>query len=137
MKWMVIALCTILAGIQLIPVERTNPAVVYDFDGPPDVKAILKRSCYDCHSNETQWPWYSRVAPASWLVTHHVDDGRKHLNFSEWEAWKAMSWIRSEIVEETAEGEMPPKSYLRLHSDAKVTAEELTVLKDWAEAGVR
>ena len=132
MKWLVIALCITIVGIQLVPVKRTNPEVVYDFDGPEEVKAVLKRSCYDCHSNETEWPWYSRVAPASWLVSHHVEDGRKHLNFSEWEALKEMGWIRSEIVEEIAEGKMPMKSYLRLHSEAKVTDEELAVLKKWA-----
>ncbi|HSR87695.1 MAG TPA: heme-binding domain-containing protein [Pontiella sp.] len=134
MKWPVIALCAIIAGIQLIQVQRTNPEVVYDFDGPSEVKALLKRSCYDCHSNETEWPWYSHVAPASWLVDHHVEDGRKHLNFSEWEALRVMGWIRNEIVEEVAGGKMPPKSYLRMHSDAKVTAEELAILQEWAGA---
>ena len=132
MKRTIIALCIIIVGIQFIPVKRTHPEVVYDFDGPDHVAAILKRSCYDCHSNETAWPWYSRVAPVSWMIAHHVEDGRKHLNLSEWEALKTMGWIRSEIVEEVAGGKMPPKSYLRMHSDAKVTAEELTVLKEWA-----
>jgi hypothetical protein len=134
MKWTFIALCTIIVGIQLIPVKQTNPEVAYDFDGPAQVKAILKRSCYDCHSNETAWPWYSHAAPASWLVAHHVEDGRKHLNFSEWEALKAMGWIRNEIVEEVSEGKMPPKSYLFMHPGAKVTAQELSVLKEWAGA---
>ena len=132
MKRTIIALCIIIIGIQLIPVKRTNPAVVYDFDGPSKVKAILQRSCYDCHSNETEWPWYSHVAPISWMVAHHVEDGREHLNFSEWEAMREMGWIRSEIFEEVTEGKMPLKSYLLMHSDAKVTDEELAALKEWA-----
>jgi hypothetical protein len=132
MKKIIIAIVLLAAGIQFIPAKRTNPDVAYDFDGPAKVKAILQKSCYDCHSNETRWPWYSYIAPASWLVSHHVEDGRKHLNFSEWEAMKDMGWIRREIHEEVAEGEMPMKSYLLLHSGAKVSAEELAILKHWA-----
>ena len=132
MKRTIIALCIIIICIQLIPVKRTNPAVLYDFDGPDPVAAILQRSCYDCHSNETEWPWYSHVAPISWMVAHHVEDGREHLNFSEWEAMREMGWIRSEIFEEVTEGKMPLKSYLLMHSDAKVTDEELAALKEWA-----
>jgi len=133
MKKIFAALILILAGIQLIPVERTNPETVYDFDGPAEVKAILKTSCYDCHSYETRWPWYSYVAPMSWLVSHHVQDGRKHLNFSEWEMLKDMGWIRREIVEEVTKGEMPLPSYLRMHSEAAVSADELSILREWAE----
>ena len=132
MKKAAIVLLAVMAAIQFIPLKRTNPEIVYDFDGPPEVKAILQRSCYDCHSNETEWPWYSRVAPMSWLVVKHVRDGRRHLNFSEWEALRAMGWIREEIHEEIEEGKMPMKSYLLLHPDATVTAEELAVLKGWA-----
>jgi hypothetical protein len=132
MKRVFLILAFGIIAIQLIPGKRANPPVVYDFDGPAEVKAVLRKSCYDCHSNETEWPWYSRVAPMSWLVVRHVNDGRKHLNFSEWEALKDMGWIREEIHEEVAEGKMPMKSYLLLHSDAKVSETEQAVLKDWA-----
>ena len=133
MKKILIAIAIVVIGIQFIPAKRTNPEVTYDFDGPPEVKRILKKSCYDCHSNETDWPWYSYIAPASWLVSRHVEDGRRHLNFSEWEAMRAMGWVREEIHGEVAEGAMPIKSYLLLHADANVTADELAILKAWAE----
>ncbi len=133
MKKILIALVVVVVGIQFVPVKRSNPEVVYDFDGPAEVKAILKRSCYDCHSNETQWPWYSHVAPLSWFVANHVEEGREHLNFSEWEALKQMTWFRSKIYEEVEEGEMPLKSYLLIHTKAKLSEDDLTVLKKWAE----
>lgn len=133
MKKVIIALALIFIGIQFIPVTRTNPEVVSDFAGPMDVKNILKRSCYDCHSNETKWPWYSYVAPASWFVTHHVEEGRAHLNFSNWAQISGNMYLRGEICEEIEQGEMPLESYLLLHSRAKVSEEELDTLKLWAE----
>ena len=124
MKRIVAALVFLVIGIQFIPVKRTNPAVVSDFDGPPEVKAILKRSCYDCHSHETEWPWYSHVAPVSWLVVHDVKEGREHLNFSNWEPLKDIVWIHQEICREVAEGEMPLKIYLLMHADAEIYRSE-------------
>lgn len=121
-------------GIQFIPVKRTNPAVVYDFDGPSDVKAVLQRSCYDCHSNEADWPWYSHVAPVSWLVAHDVKEARDHLNFSDWEPLKDQTWVPDHVYKMVANGEMPPKIYLLMHSDAKVSSGDLAVLRQWAEA---
>ncbi len=133
MKRVLLILAVVIIGIQLIPVKRTNPPVAYDFDGPAEVKAILKRSCYDCHSNETTWPWYSHVAPVSWLLADHVKEGREHLNFSEWEGMKDMGWIPGKILREVSEGEMPLKSYLLIHSDARVSPADLAVLGKWAE----
>ncbi len=132
MKRIVIALVVIVVGMQLIPVKRSNPAVISDFSGPAEVKAILKRSCYDCHSNETRWPWYSHIAPVSWLVAHDVKEGREHMNFSDWEPLKDIVWIRTQIHTMVANGQMPPKYYLPMHSKAKVSTGDLAVLKDWA-----
>jgi len=132
MKKTIIALVILVAGMQLIPVKRTNPGVVSDFDGPAAVKAILQRSCYECHSNETRWPWYSYVAPVSWLVAHDVKEGREHLNFSNWAPLKAIIYIHQEIYAEVSEGKMPLKAYLLAHPDAAVSPEELAILKDWA-----
>ncbi len=80
-----LALALLVAGIQLWPVGRTNPAVTADLRAAPEVQRILRKSCYDCHSNETRWPWYAYVAPVSWLVVHDVKEGRDELNFSSWE----------------------------------------------------
>ena len=132
MKRIVVILVILVVGIQFIPAKRTNPAVIYDFDGPPEVKAILQRGCYDCHSHETKWPWYSHVAPASWVVAHDVKEGREHLNFSNWEPLKHIVWIHQEIYREVAEGEMPLKAYLIAHPAAEISSEELSVLKAWA-----
>ena len=107
--------------------------MAYDFDGPEEVKAILKRSCYDCHSNETEWPWYSHLAPVSWLLADHVEEGREHLSFSDWEPLKDMAWVRSRIYNMAEAGQMPLESYLLLHSKAKLSEDDLAVLKKWAE----
>jgi len=132
MKKIIIALVILAAGIQLIPVKRTNPEVVSDFDGPAEVKTILKKSCYDCHSYETHWPWYSYVAPMSWLVAHDVKEGRQHLNFSDWAPLKNIVYIHQEMVAEVSEGKMPMKAYLIAHPAAAVPPEELAILKIWA-----
>src|SRR4051794_38323780 len=87
-RWILIVFLVTFIGIQFVPVDRTNPPV-HAIDSlqaktPPAINTILDRSCRDCHSNETRWPWYSRVAPASWLVASDVHKGREHFNFSEW-----------------------------------------------------
>ena len=132
-----IVLVIILAIIiipQFIPVKRDNPSVVADFNENPAVKAIFDRSCYDCHSNETVWPWYSRIAPISWQVAHDVHEGREHLNFSEWGSYsdRRLEHAREEILEETQSGEMPLGMYLVIHSGAKLSEEDKQVIAAWA-----
>jgi hypothetical protein len=123
--------------IQLVSFERTNPPVEGEVDAPPEVKALLKRACYDCHSNETEWPWYTKVAPMSWLVYRDVVEGRKELNFSTWTkvAPERKAKKLSGVVDEVSEGEMPPWFYLPLHPHAKLTPEEQQVLVAWAKRG--
>jgi len=127
-----IVLGVVFIGIQFVPVDRANPPVQSDFAGPKPVKQILKQSCYDCHSNETKWPWYSYVAPVSWLVAHDVKEGRSHLNFSKWQAIRDQQDTKEEIVEEVVEGEMPMPIYLVMHTDARLKQEAITTLKSWA-----
>jgi len=107
--------------IQVVPYGRshTNPAVgkAPAWDGPRTL-ALAKRACFDCHSNETTWPWYSHVAPVSWLVQDHVDEGREHLNFSEFGKHQDDAY---EAAEEVAEGEMPPWDYLLTHPEARLS----------------
>jgi hypothetical protein len=126
-------LILVFIAIQFIPVTRSNPAVTAPFDQPSEVLEIVSRSCFDCHSNETVWPWYSYVAPVSWLVAHDVNEGREHLNFSEWHSYmeEDIPVIKKEIWEEIEEGEMPLGIYLILHSDAKLSEADITVLHDW------
>ena len=86
LRFLILALVLIGIGIQFVPVKDigNNPPTRFAVDAPPQVAAILRRSCFDCHSNETRWPLYSRIAPGSWLMAQDVHNGRNHLNFSEW-----------------------------------------------------
>ncbi|MBL9017964.1 MAG: heme-binding domain-containing protein [Myxococcales bacterium] len=119
-----LALLALVLLAQLVPYGRahTNPPVAAEprWDSPA-TRALAQRACFDCHSNETSWPWYSHVAPASWLVQNHVDEGRRVLNFSEWGRPQDEA---DEAAQEVREGEMPPRSYLILHPEARLTAAE-------------
>jgi len=131
--WAVIALSFMLG---LVPVERTNPPVTGDVAAPLDVGAVLRRSCYDCHSNETRWPLYAYLAPVSWLVAHDVNEGREALNFSEWQSLSsaARTHAREETWEEVEEGDMPLGIYLLLHPSARVKDSEKERLRAWSES---
>ena len=124
----------VIVVIQFIPVERTNPPVEADFDGAPDVAAILRTSCYDCHSNETRWPWYSHVAPTSWLVAHDVEEARQHMNFSLWGTYGAsrQATFAEDIWEHVEEGEMPLRTYLIAHPDARLSESAKQTLREWS-----
>lgn len=122
------------AAIQVATFRRTNPAVTADIRVSPEVKAVLRRSCYDCHSNETVWPWYSRVAPVSWLAHRDVTAGRAALNFSDWESLppEKRSKAKRESAEEVADGEMPPWYYTPLHPHAALSRADKQLLEIWA-----
>jgi len=133
----IVALVTLGAGfaaIQLVPVERTNPEVQWEVDAPPEVADILRRSCYDCHSHETRWPWYSYVAPLSWWISSHVREGRSDLNFSSWPALdlEAQELAFEDIAKQVSRGEMPLASYLILHPGARLTDADRDSLLRWA-----
>jgi hypothetical protein len=119
--------------------ERSNPPVQSDLTADPEVKSLLRRSCYNCHSNETVWPWYSRVAPASWLIASDVNEGRRNLNFSEWASYSDPIQSRklADIAEETREGEMPPWYYTLAHSDAKLSPSERDRIQAWAGSSAK
>jgi hypothetical protein len=123
----------VLAGafllLQLVPYgwQHSNPPVVADAPWPSArAEAIARTSCYDCHSNETDWPAYSYVAPMSWLVRKDVEEGREELNFSEWD--EEMAEEAEEGAEEIEEGSMPLPNYLRIHRDARLSEEDERVL---------
>ena len=131
---LVLAAVAVFALIQLVPVPRANPPVTGDIPAPNDVKAALRRACYDCHSNETTWPWYSRVAPISWLVARHVHEGREHLNFSTWDQVSSREKIErwKHTWEEVNEGEMAPWYYIPAHREAQLTDTEKRRIRIWA-----
>jgi hypothetical protein len=126
----------VLAGIQFVPVDRSNPPVTGTVDAPEHVMQVLRTSCFDCHSNETHWAWYSYVAPISWLVARDVHKGREELNFSYWDQYdeRKRAKIAHESYEEVAEGEMPMWIYTAIHWDASVTDTELALLREWAQS---
>jgi hypothetical protein len=120
-------------ALQLFPLDRSNPPVGVEVDAPPEVKAVLERACYNCHSHQTVWPWYAWVAPVSFLITHDVHEAREHLNFSDWGQYspeKARKKI-DEILEEVEEGEMPLFYFLPLHPEAELTAEDRLAIEAW------
>jgi hypothetical protein len=133
---MVVVGVVVLLQLFSIPTlqQQTNPPVMQEpaWDSS-QTRQLAQRACFDCHSNETRWPWYSKVAPVSWLVTHDTIEGREHVNFSEWNRY-------SEEAEEFAEviraGEMPLPIYLPLHPEARLSAAEQQQLIDGLVATV-
>jgi hypothetical protein len=123
----------VVAGAQLVPVERTNPPVESDLGAPADVREILVRSCYDCHSHETNWPWYAWVAPTSWLVAYDVGEARSELNFSKWKSYprSERGELLLDMLDEIDEGEMPLWPYLLLHPEVRISPAERETLGDW------
>jgi mono/diheme cytochrome c family protein len=134
---LLLGLAGAFALAQLVPVSRTNPPVEQEVDAPPGARAVLERSCFDCHSHATRWPWYSWVAPVSWLLAHDVSEAREHLNFSTWGRYDAKE--REEKLEEIAEvleeGEMPPWFYLPLHPEARLSEADLAAVRAWTGPG--
>ena len=133
LKKILIGVAGVLIVIQFIPVDRSNPPVEGEIMESTELKTVLKKSCYDCHSNETVWPWYSYVAPVSWLVADDVHEGRKHLNFSNWQniEVRKVSKAKQEIWEMVSEGEMPLSKYVLLHPEAKLSEKDKQIIKDW------
>jgi mono/diheme cytochrome c family protein len=120
-------------AIQFIPTARTNPPTTREVRwSSPATRALATRACFDCHSNDTAWPWYSRVAPASWLVINHVVDGRRHLNFSEWD--KPQRATFTDVEDNVTRGDMPIWNYVMLHPLAKLTPAETAALVDGLRA---
>lgn len=138
-RWKVVrrvllAIVLLLVAIQFVPVVRSNPPVTTDVPAPPDAKTVLRRACYDCHSNETVWPWYSKVAPISWLVARDVRKGREELNFSTRDQYTTQVQAKKlkESWKEVADGEMPLWFYMPLHRDAVLSTEDREMLRKWA-----
>ncbi|HTB85583.1 MAG TPA: heme-binding domain-containing protein [Candidatus Sulfotelmatobacter sp.] len=139
LKWFLLALAGIFLLLQFTNPARTNPPVTRDFitvmRPPADVAASIRAACYDCHSDETKWPLYSRIAPSSWLVVSDVNEGREHLNLSDWpaDATRAAKKL-DRINEELDYQEMPPKKYTALHPEARLTDARRKAIMDWTDA---
>lgn len=131
-------LFVLFLAMQIVRPARTNPGVdpgktlEAHVDVPPEVEAILTRSCADCHSNRTRWPWYSNVAPASWLVANDVNEGRRHMNLSDWEQRHRHEGSPfDEICKQVRDGEMPLWYYTPLHPDARLSPSDVQTICAW------
>ena len=144
MKWLkriLLALLVIFVLMQLYRPAKTNPPVddsktlFATMQVPDDVSLILERACNDCHSNYTVWPWYSHVAPMSWVLVDHVNEGRHELNFSEFGAYSARRKGRKfdELCDQVKRREMPLNEYVWLHPEAKLSDADRQRLCAWAE----
>jgi hypothetical protein len=138
-KKILLGLGVIFVGIQLIPVRRSNPGIRGEAPAPEPIQEILGRACQDCHSHRTRWPWYSYVAPVSWLIEHDVEEGREYLNLSTWDAYptEKRRKLFKEIREEIEVGSMPPWYYVAMHPSARLSEQDLGLLRGWSEEAAR
>ena len=139
MKKVLLILLVAFILIQFVRPEKNDSknemkAMSTVMEIPVEVTKIIETSCADCHSNSTKYPWYSEIAPASWYLAQHVKEGKENLNFSEWTAYNKdqQAHILNDIKEVLNEREMPLKSYLLIHKDAKLTENQYQILYDWA-----
>ncbi len=141
MKKVILGVLVVLVLIQFVRPEKNQSEdgandITTVMQVPENVKEIIKTSCADCHSNYTKYPWYSEIAPVSWYLAQHVNEGKEHLNFSEWAAYNKdqKSHILKDLDEELEEHKMPLKSYLILHKEAAMTKEQYEILLSWLKS---
>lgn len=141
-KKILIGLVIVLVILQFIRPERNISTAASANDirvthaVPANVLSVLKRACYDCHSNNTNYPWYTNIQPVGWWMQHHVNEGKEELNFSEFGTYSAKKAAHKleETAEMVEEKEMPLESYTWIHKDAKLSADEIKLVADWANA---
>jgi len=134
-RYVLLALVVLLVAGQLIPYPPAeNSPLGQEVPAPPEVRRILQNSCYDCHSTQTDWPWYSSVVPAKWFVRWHVNEGRAHLNLTAWSDYSPQRASRKldEVVEMIQDGKMPLRSYLWMHGNAALSQADAERLIAWA-----
>jgi hypothetical protein len=137
MRRLGLALVGLGVAIQLVPVPRDDrTGTTVTLDAPPAIVAALRDACYDCHSQSTVWPWYSRIAPVSWLVAHDVAEGREHLDLSTWSGLRPARRAKlfGEIAEDVEKGEMPPVLYRLAHPEARLDEATRSAIVAWARA---
>ena len=135
LKIITVGMAVALVAVQLVPVARVNPPERGQPPAPPEVQGLLQRACYDCHSNETRWPWYASVAPVSFLIARDIKEGRRELNFSLWDGYDERRKTRKlkEITEQVEQAKMPQWYYVLFHPQAKLSASERATILKWAK----
>jgi len=131
--WLILIIAFVFAGIQLIKPRLDNPPVTAEIIVPGNIKSILINACYNCHSNQTQLAWFDKIAPANWLVAKHIREGRKVLNFTEWDRYTKdrQKQILFESLNQIEFKLMPLKQYTFLHPEAKITAAQIDSIKSY------
>lgn len=133
MKKFILVLLIVGVAFQFFPIDRTNPTATPAMDflhtrqqTPETTAHLIKSTCYDCHSNKSKYPWYTNIQPVGWFVKKHIDEGRQHLNFSEFNTYDTKTQARKleECADELEKGGMPLSSYTLVHTDAKLSAEQ-------------
>jgi hypothetical protein len=131
-KRALLGLVIFFAAAQLIRPARINPATDpgRTMQSPPELASILDRSCGDCHSNRTRWPWYTKVAPVSWLMAYAVNSGRTAVNFSEWAGYppEQQRQLLTQSCRDVSKGTMPGSAWISLHREARLSTEEIAVI---------
>jgi hypothetical protein len=141
-KKILIALAIVLVIIQFVRIDKTNPVALLENDFIEIVKpnaeiaSMIMSSCYDCHSSQSKYPWYSNIAPVSWLVKNHINEGREHFNFSAWDMYSMQDRkeILHECAEEVEEKVMPMKPFLLMHGEAKLSDKQRATLVAFFES---
>lgn len=138
MKKLVLLVLVVVVLIQFIQPEKNlsndnTKSISAVHDVPAEVQVIMEKACADCHSNLTNYPWYGSIAPVSWFVARHVQEGKEHLNFSEWASYNdyQKEHILNDLQEVLQDREMPLTSYVWMHETAQLTAEEYTLFSEW------
>lgn len=140
MKKVMVLIAVVLVAIQFFrPQKNISPqlqrnAIERHYNVPQNVSALLKPACYDCHSNNTNYPWYNNVQPVAWWLSNHVNDGKRHLNFDEFNLYAAEKKKKKlhEIAKTIKEGEMPLSSYTLIHTNAKLSKQQQDEIAEWA-----
>jgi hypothetical protein len=135
-RTIILSTIALAIAIQLAPIDHDNPPATASLTAPAPVASILRRACYDCHSHETTWPWYSYIAPVSWLVARDVHEGRRHMDFSTWADYSSALRLKklAGISTMVQEGEMPPWFYLPMHANARLSPDDVSELATWADS---
>ena len=137
MKRTIYIIIALFLAMQLIQVDQNNPKQDKNLEiqAPKNIQTMFKNACYDCHSNQTKWPWYSSVAPVSWIVARHVKHGRKALDFTAWKNYTPEEKTKKlKAIYRTVYGSMPLASYLSLHDEAMLSKEQREIIREWTGA---
>lgn len=142
LKRIALVMVVLLVAIQFFRPQRNEAAglsprdITTKYHVPAQVLQLLQRSCYDCHSSNTRYPWYNKIQPVAWILDDHIQEGKRELNFSEFAAYtpKRAAHKLDEVMAEVGEHEMPISSYTTMHPHAKLSEEEIRMISEWADA---